>query len=67
MPEIEGIELIRELRAEAPSVPILAVSGTGPGCYLRAASALGATAALAKPFRNDALLSLVDGLLGTAT
>ena len=37
MPDMEGIELIRELRRLEPSVPILAISGGGPALYLRAA------------------------------
>jgi len=63
MPDTEGIETIRELRQEAPTIPILAISGGGPPVYLRAAIGLGATAALAKPFGTDELLSIVKGLL----
>jgi YesN/AraC family two-component response regulator len=65
MPEIEGIELIRKLRREAPTIPILAISGVGHPLYLRAATGLGATAALAKPFGSDELLSVVERLLKT--
>ena len=50
MPDMEGIEMIRELRQEAAAIPKLAISGVGPPLYLRAATDLGATAALAKPF-----------------
>src|SRR5437762_9082792 len=64
MPDMEGIEMIRELRREAPALPILAVSGSGRPVYLRAATGLGATASLAKPFRRDALLAAVANLLG---
>ena len=63
MPDMEGIELIRELRRLEPSVPILAISGGGPALYLRAAIELGATASLAKPFDGDAMLTLVEKLL----
>ena len=67
MPGIEGLELIRELRHKDPGVPILAISGGGHPVYLRAATGLGATAALAKPFGSDELLSAVAGLLGGTT
>jgi len=67
MPDTEGIETIRELRREAPTIPILAVSGGGPPVYLRAATALGATAALAKPFVAAELLGLVTDLLARAS
>src|SRR5216684_338233 len=63
MPDMEGIEMIRELHREAPTIPILAISGGGPAVYLRAATGLGATAALAKPFGAAELLSVVAGLL----
>jgi len=66
MPDMEGIEMIRDLRREAPTIPILAISGGGPPVYLRAATALGATAALAKPFAADELLSTVSDLLNRA-
>lgn len=65
MPEKEGIEIIRELRHEAPNQAILAVSGSGErgDFYLHAATVLGADASLAKPFRAAELLTVVSGLL----
>jgi CheY-like chemotaxis protein len=63
MPDMEGIEIIRELQKEAPAIPILAISGGSPPVYLRAATGLGATAALAKPFSTEALLTAVGNLL----
>jgi DNA-binding response OmpR family regulator len=66
MPDSEGIETIRKLQQEAPAIPILAISGGGYEVYLRAAMALGATAALAKPFSADELLTTVEELLNGA-
>ena len=66
MPDMEGIEMIRELRQQAPAIPILAISGGGPAFYLRAAKDLGATATMAKPFDTDKLLAVVDQLLETS-
>jgi CheY-like chemotaxis protein len=63
MPDMEGIEVIRKLRQDAPTVPILAISGSGTPLYLRAATGLGATAALAKPFDVAELLAVVGQLL----
>jgi DNA-binding NtrC family response regulator len=66
MPGTEGIETIRELHREEPSVPILAISGSGNNpLYLRAATGLGATAALEKPFGANQLRSIVEDLLKT--
>src|SRR5215207_10353785 len=45
MPEMEGIEMIRELSRTAPHVPVLAVSD-GVELYRRAARLLGAGGAL---------------------
>jgi CheY-like chemotaxis protein len=68
MPQTEGIETIRELRRENPELPIIAVSGDvqGDGFYLKAATSLGATAALAKPFNKADLLTLVDKCLSAS-
>jgi CheY-like chemotaxis protein len=64
MPEMEGIEVIRALHEEAPSIPILAISGRAASVlYLRLATGLGATAALAKPLSTAELLSVVARLL----
>ena len=64
MPDVEGIETILALRREQADIPIIAISGGSDPLYLRAASGLGATASLEKPFHPDQLLALVDGLLG---
>jgi DNA-binding NtrC family response regulator len=66
MPDMEGIETIRELHLEAPTVPIIAVSGGSGPNYLHAATEFGATASLEKPFTPDALLESVKRLLDTA-
>jgi DNA-binding NtrC family response regulator len=64
MPRMEGIETILALRREDQTIPIVAISGGRDPLYLSAAGKLGATAILEKPFAPDALLSLVNGLLG---
>lgn len=66
MPEKEGIETIRELRAISQSVPIIAISGGGRTKnydFLRIAHRLGATEVLRKPFANDELLAVVNRCL----
>jgi DNA-binding response OmpR family regulator len=70
MPEKEGLETIRELRALRPAMPLIAISGGGrgdPANYLRAARLLGATAALAKPFSIQDLLRTVRETLPAGT
>jgi DNA-binding NtrC family response regulator len=63
MPDMEGIETILSLRRDNPTLPIIAISGGSDPVYLRAASGLGATASLEKPFSADRLLALIEGLL----
>lgn len=67
MPEMEGLELIRELSREMPETPILAISGAeNLGIYLRAAGAFGASACMEKPFDPDDLLRAVEAALNHA-
>src|SRR5436189_4697771 len=67
MPERDGLEVIRALRAEIPQPKIVAMSGggrTGQVEVLRAAAALGASRTLLKPFQPQELLKAVRELLG---
>jgi DNA-binding response OmpR family regulator len=69
MPEKEGIETIIEIRAEAPEIPILAISGgarIGNTDFLSIARKLGATDVLAKPFEAKELLVKVAACLEQA-
>lgn len=65
MPQKEGIETIREIRAVLPHTPIIAISGgTDMGAdYLKMAQTFGATEVLAKPFDPMVMLELVHRLL----
>jgi len=70
MPGMDGLETMRHIRARAPTVPIMVISGrsAAPDAYaesdfLKMATKLGAVASLPKPFRADTLLAAVDGCL----
>jgi DNA-binding response OmpR family regulator len=66
MPEKEGIETIRELKRDYPSVKIIAISGggtLGPEHYLKVALAMGADMTIKKPFRTDFLVGSIEDLL----
>ena len=68
MPEMEGIEFILKLRKESPSVPIIAIFGSGRSStidYLAMARRLGATAVLEKPFGREELLGVVAKVLAS--
>jgi len=48
MPQPDGFELLKQLRAVRPDLKILIVSGAYPGAVLKAAEMVGATGALNK-------------------
>ena len=69
MPEKEGIETIQDMRAARPDAKIIAISGGGrfgTTGLLDGVTDLGATTALAKPFRRDELLAAVSAAMGRA-
>lgn len=66
MPGKEGIETIREIKAENPAAKIIAVSGGGrvnANGYLQLALKLGAARSLSKPVSRENLLAAVNELL----
>jgi CheY-like chemotaxis protein len=65
MPEMEGLETIRETRAMWPHLPIIAMSGLSfeSNDYLGIAEKFGAVASLKKPFRPAELIDLINRLL----
>jgi two-component system chemotaxis response regulator CheY len=66
MPEKEGIETIREIRAVEPRAKIIAISGGGRYGFsdlLASVVHLGATTTLAKPFRRRELLAAVQEVM----
>ena len=69
MPEMDGLEVIRQLKAEFPQVRIIAISGGGSGGtrnLLPDAEKLGADQILRKPFKLDEFLQIVERELGFA-
>ncbi len=65
MPEKEGIETIKEIKQDFPSIKIIAMSGGGRGDstdYLRMAKVMGADLTLRKPFLKKDLLKVVREL-----
>jgi CheY-like chemotaxis protein len=67
MPEKEGLETIRELCHDFPTVKIVAMSGgggtDGSVDMLPIARYFGAVEVLQKPFEPDTLLRILEGLL----
>src|ERR1700682_1222919 len=66
MPRKEGIATMREIHGRAPGTKVIAISGGGASrnmTFLDVARAMGADAALAKPFSQHDLLDAVERLL----
>ena len=63
MPDMDGLELTRDVQKKYPSIKILAMSGGGDH-YLEAAELFGASYVLNKPFEVDRLLSAINKVLG---
>ena len=68
MPNKEGLETIRELRASRPDLPVVAVSGGMHGMvdYLKIAKMLGAKACFHKPFKFPELIEAVRRVVDAA-
>jgi CheY-like chemotaxis protein len=70
MPEMDGFEVLSEVRRRFPTLPIIAVSGDGPcqgPMFLDAMRQLGACAALTKPIDAAALLAAVAECLAQSS
>jgi two-component system response regulator FixJ len=64
MPGMSGIDLLRKLKSEGVSVPIIVMTGHGDVPLAVEAMKLGAFDFVEKPFDDDALLTSVRGALG---
>lgn len=69
MPGKDGLETIEELSREYPELPIVAISGGGPGekaqFALDVAQICGAGRVLAKPFSRKEILSVIQDALSS--
>jgi len=66
MPDMDGIEILNELRARESRLPVIAMSGGGKfdkRLLLASARMLGAVLTLEKPFELDELRRLVEQAL----
>ncbi len=67
LPEMDGIDIIRAIRAADQATPIIAVTGDAQmprrGAPLVSAKTAGAEATLMKPFRSAVLCNLVNDVL----
>ena len=63
MPNIDGIELLRRIKAERPEVRVIMISGHGNIQNAVAATRLGAADFIEKPFSVSGLLTSIERVL----
>ena len=66
MPEMEGVEVLMELKSKHKDLPVIAMSSYNMGnadSYLRIALTLGASAVLSKPFHIVELVTEIENSL----
>ena len=70
MPDVDGMEVIKQLKEQYPEVPIIAISGGGriaADFYLKASEVLGVNKVLQKPIEPVELLDAVKEVLDQAS
>jgi DNA-binding response OmpR family regulator len=61
MPDLDGIEVLRTLKATFPDVPVVALCGNHESdLYLRLMDQLGANASFTKPIKPPAILRVIE-------
>lgn len=63
MPDIDGIEVLRQVRAENDVIPVLIMTGDDPGWARRTCEGYGATGFLSKAVDADALVESVEEVI----
>ena len=64
MPDMDGLQLLTEIKRTDPGLPVIAISGSFSGRLLRFAATFGVPT-LEKPFKRAALLKIVESALST--
>ena len=67
MPDMDGIQLLRKLRAGNPSLPVVLMSAVPSEDIASQAKAWGAFAYLTKPVRTQVLLGTIAGAIAQRT
>lgn len=70
MPDVDGMEVIKQLKEQYPDVPVIAISGGGrvaADFYLKASKVLGVKKVLQKPIEPEELIDAVKAVLDEAS
>ena len=66
LPDVDGPEIVRELRSRGKQMPVLMITARGGATARDRALSAGVTAFLAKPFSFDDLVTRTRALLANA-
>ena len=64
MPGMDGLELVSQIAARAPALPVILLTAHGSEHLVRIASSRGACGCLSKPFDIDEIAQVVERALG---
>lgn len=60
MPGMDGLELVSQIRARAPALPVILLTAHGSEQMVRIASSRGACGCLSKPFDIDEIARVIE-------
>ena len=63
VPVLNGFEVIKHMKKEYPSIPVLMISGNVEPAYEEHALKLGAVGYITKPYKPDGLMKTIDDIL----
>jgi len=64
MPEMDGIQAVKAIRAEDPNAAVIMVTAMGQDALMQEATEAGAKGFIVKPFRPQAVLEAVEQAIG---
>ncbi len=64
MPEMSGIDALKEIRKMDPSAKVVMISALGQESYVREAVLLGAKTFIVKPFKENHVIETLNKILG---
>ena len=66
MAEMDGVDLLTELKRQGSELPVIVMTGHGESLRSRSALQAGARELLNKPFQDDVLMKSIEAATGTS-
>ena len=65
MPEMDGIQALKEIRKHDPNAKVIMISAMGQECMVKEAVMNGAKTFIVKPFKEDHILQTITKIAGS--